>query len=92
MASASAAKSASAFITLMTRRGYAAAASSQSVVKSAGAPTRFIMMKKGSPEESVKSAWAPDPVTGYYRPENHAKEVDAAELRRVLLSKNIRAN
>jgi hypothetical protein len=28
-----------------------------------------------------KTAWVPDPVTGYYRPAGGPKEVDAAELR-----------
>ncbi|MCL7040292.1 hypothetical protein MKW94_018010 [Papaver nudicaule] len=31
------------------------------------------------------SSWVPDPVTGYYRPENHADEIDVAELREMLL-------
>ncbi|KAK2970066.1 hypothetical protein RJ640_006539 [Escallonia rubra] len=33
--------------------------------------------------------WVPDPVTGYYRPENQAKELDAAELRELLLKHKI---
>ena len=33
-----------------------------------------------------KTAWVPDPVTGYYRPAGGAKEVDAAELRAKLLT------
>ena len=33
-----------------------------------------------------KTAWVPDPVTGYYRPAGGAKEVDAAELRSKLLT------
>ncbi|KAI3853833.1 hypothetical protein MKW92_047438 [Papaver armeniacum] len=31
------------------------------------------------------SPWVPDPVTGYYRPESHADEIDVAELREMLL-------
>ena len=31
-----------------------------------------------------KTAWVPDPVTGYYRPAGGAKEVDAA-IRRALI-------
>ncbi|XAR58421.1 hypothetical protein NMG60_11013806, partial [Bertholletia excelsa] len=43
------------------------------------------MARKGM-EESTKSApWVPDPVTGYYRPENHANQIDVAELREMLL-------
>ena len=30
---------------------------------------------------SETSAWVPDPVTGYYRPENQTKQIDVAELR-----------
>ncbi|KAG8389503.1 hypothetical protein BUALT_Bualt02G0236200 [Buddleja alternifolia] len=64
-------------------RGYAA--SSQGAVSSSvrnGAPS--VMLKKGS-EESTKTSWVPDPETGYFRPENQTKELDAAELRAMLL-------
>ncbi|KAF5196126.1 hypothetical protein FRX31_014290 [Thalictrum thalictroides] len=40
---------------------------------------------KTSSEASGSCSWVPDPVTGYYRPENKAVEVDPAELRKVLL-------
>ncbi|RFS88938.1 hypothetical protein CH426_25945, partial [Klebsiella aerogenes] len=36
-------------------------------------------------EESEATSWGPDPVTGYYRPEGQANEIDAAELRKMLL-------
>ncbi|EEF45556.1 late embryogenesis abundant protein Lea5 isoform X2 [Ricinus communis] len=36
------------------------------------------------------SAWAPDPVTGYYRPANRAAEIDPAELRETLLNHRVR--
>ncbi|XP_059302699.1 protein SENESCENCE-ASSOCIATED GENE 21, mitochondrial-like [Lycium ferocissimum] len=64
----------------LTRRGYAAGGSTRSNVK--------VMLKKGGEESSKKSStsWVPDPVTGYYRPESHAKEIDAAELRQMLLN------
>ncbi|KAL0315225.1 UNVERIFIED_CONTAM: protein SENESCENCE-ASSOCIATED21, mitochondrial [Sesamum calycinum] len=84
----SSAKTVSAFVTLVTRRGYAAA--SQGGMSSAirtGAPN--VMLKKGS-EESGKTSWVPDPVTGYYRPETQAKEIDAAELREMLVNKTRR--
>lgn len=42
--------------------------------------------------ESNKTSWVPDPVTGYYRPESHAKEIDAAELRNMLLKYKPRQN
>ncbi|KAF2541961.1 hypothetical protein F2Q68_00030573 [Brassica cretica] len=35
--------------------------------------------------QEAESAWAPDPVTGYYRPFNRADEIDPAELREMLL-------
>ncbi|KAI3968552.1 hypothetical protein MKX01_007862 [Papaver californicum] len=40
-----------------------------------------------SPSAAVTetSSWVPDPVTGYYRPESHADDIDVAELREMLL-------
>ncbi|KAL1558380.1 protein SENESCENCE-ASSOCIATED GENE 21, mitochondrial-like [Salvia divinorum] len=74
----------------VARRGYSAA--SQGMGSSGGgrvvgaAPN--VMLKKGS-EKAGESAWVPDPVTGYYRPESKAKELDPAELRKMLIrSKN----
>lgn len=85
----STAKATSAFIAheisaLVTRRGYAASApgvASSSGVRS-GAPR--VMLKKGS-EESGKTAWVPDPKTGYYRPENAKAAQDPAVLREALI-------
>ncbi|XP_022769807.1 indole-3-acetic acid-induced protein ARG2-like [Durio zibethinus] len=75
-----------------SRRGYAAA--SQGVAPSGvrgGAATNSAVVKKTG-EEMVgakeKVSWVPDPVTGCYRPENCAKEIDVAELRAMLLKKN----
>ncbi|CAN1234213.1 Late embryogenis abundant protein 2 [Linum perenne] len=34
------------------------------------------------------SSWIPDPRTGFYRPDNVAEEIDAAELRALLLKKH----
>lgn len=64
------------------RRGYAAA--SQGVVRGVRSN---VMMKKVGEDQSIKktTSWVPDPVTGYYRPESHVKEIDAAELRNMLL-------
>ncbi|XP_051118683.1 protein SENESCENCE-ASSOCIATED GENE 21, mitochondrial-like [Andrographis paniculata] len=79
------AKAVSAFVANeISRRGYAAA--SNGVVSSSvrrAAPN--VMLKKGS-DESGKTAWVPDPETGYYRPEN-AKKVaqDPVELREALI-------
>ncbi|GLT79376.1 hypothetical protein SLA2020_508670 [Shorea laevis] len=44
------------------------------------------------PESGVPSAWAPDPVTGYYRPGNHTAEIDPVELREMVLNKEKRAH
>ncbi|XVF62569.1 hypothetical protein PTKIN_Ptkin09bG0018900 [Pterospermum kingtungense] len=48
------------------------------------------LMKEESGEGVSSSAWGPDPVTGYYRPENRAAEIDAAELREMLLNHKVR--
>lgn len=68
----------------MCRRGYA----SGSVI---GGGSR-VMSKKGGEETSKSNSWIPDPVTGYYRPEGKGKEVDAAELRELLLNHKTRTN
>ncbi|MCD7467843.1 protein senescence-associated gene 21, mitochondrial [Datura stramonium] len=76
----------------LSRRGYASA--SQGAVSSGakgGVPRSNVMMQK-SGEESVKTSWVPDPVTGYYRPEGQSNELDAAELRKMLLKYRSRNN
>lgn len=74
----------------MYRRGYAAA--SQGIVASVARGGSGSRMVKKTGEEPVgsteKVAWVPDPVTGYYRPENRVDEIDVAELRAVLLNKH----
>ncbi|EXB33514.1 Indole-3-acetic acid-induced protein ARG2 [Morus notabilis] len=82
------------FSTVITRRGFSAAAP-QGVVSSvarAGATAGSRSVKKKSGEKIVgnteKVSWVPDPVTGYYRPENGAQEIDVAELRATLLKKH----
>lgn len=42
--------------------------------------------EKGS---ASKVSWVPDPVTGYYKPENTTEIIDVADLRATLLSKKI---
>ncbi|GMJ12464.1 senescence-associated gene 21, Arabidopsis thaliana late embryogenensis abundant like 5 [Hibiscus trionum] len=75
---------------VISRRGYAAA--SQGVVSSGirgGAGRSAAAVKEeiaGGAKEKV--SWVPDPVTGCYRPENSAKDIDVAELRAMLLKKN----
>ncbi|KAJ1407664.1 Late embryogenesis abundant protein [Sesbania bispinosa] len=69
------------------RRGYAAA-SDASVRAVNGNRSGMVVGKveetKNGSEAS--SAWAPDPVTGYYRPINHRNEIDPVELRKMLLN------
>ncbi|KAF6173567.1 hypothetical protein GIB67_022926 [Kingdonia uniflora] len=47
----------------------------------------FAAMASSSVEKRAveRSPWVPDPVTGYYRPENRAGEINVAELRELLL-------
>ncbi|KAK6941012.1 Late embryogenesis abundant protein, LEA_3 subgroup [Dillenia turbinata] len=73
------------------RRGYATA--SQGAVSNA-ARSRGGMMINKNVEENKKttSSWVPDPVTGYYRPENHTDEIDVADLREMLLKHKINKN
>lgn len=83
-------------VVCMVRRGYAAATASQGVASSAvkggsvAAARNSNLLKKSGEEKVVgsseKVSWVPDPVTGYYRPENRADEIDVAELRSVLLN------
>ncbi|KAG6756958.1 hypothetical protein POTOM_037257 [Populus tomentosa] len=81
------------------RRGYAAAAPiSAAVTASFGrggprtsAPTGKMEDGAVTKEDSeAYSAWAPDPVTGYYRPANYVAEIDPAELREMVLSHRVR--
>ncbi|OWM71217.1 late embryogenesis abundant protein Lea5-like [Punica granatum] len=77
------------------RRGYAVAAhgTASSAGFARGGSSAGIMgpiegraaaaMRENS---GAASTWAPDPVTGYYRPANSAAEIDAAELRAMLLN------
>ncbi|KAJ1402368.1 Late embryogenesis abundant protein [Sesbania bispinosa] len=77
------------FSNSLTRRGYAATA--QSATRGvAGSISGKIAPKSG--EDRVggaeKVSWVPDPVTGYYKPEN-IKEVDVADLRATVLGKKL---
>ncbi|MFX9848180.1 hypothetical protein ABTP16_20225, partial [Acinetobacter baumannii] len=75
------------------RRGYAAVSQAAAGVPSSvrtGAPNMMLKKKKGSSDN--ESSWGPDPITGYYRPENQAKEIDAAELREMLVNNKNRRN
>ncbi|KAH0642711.1 hypothetical protein KY289_033685 [Solanum tuberosum] len=69
------------------RKGYAVAASGGGSELS----NMTMMMKlKGGDED--QSPWVPHPVTGYYRPENQADQIDAVELRRMLLKSKFRGH
>lgn len=41
-------------------------------------------------DSEASNAWAPHPLTGYYRPANHADEIDPVELRQMLLNNKVR--
>ncbi|XP_047149226.1 indole-3-acetic acid-induced protein ARG2 [Vigna umbellata] len=71
-----------------TRRGFAAAAAAATQSASRGGASISGNMVPKSGEEKVRGAekvsWVPDPVTGYYRPEN-TNEIDVADLRATVL-------
>ncbi|KAB1202315.1 Indole-3-acetic acid-induced protein ARG2 [Morella rubra] len=74
---------------VISRRGYAA--SSQGIVAAmarGGAPASTMLKKPGNEVvgSTEKVAWVPDPVTGYYKPENRGEEIDVADLRALLLN------
>nr|ALM01455.1 late embryogenesis abundant 3-1 [Hevea brasiliensis] len=77
------------------RRSYAAAP--QEAVFGRGG-SRSGMVRKVQERGVIKedsgasSAWAPDPITGYYRPANCGSEIDPAELREMLLNHRVRPN
>ncbi|KAL2556678.1 senescence-associated protein 21 [Forsythia ovata] len=82
-----------------TGRGYVAAAAAPAPAQSGvskslsgGGVGSNMMLKKGVEESGKTTSWVPDPVTGYYRPENQAAEIDAAELRALLLKNKIRVH
>ncbi|KAJ9543172.1 hypothetical protein OSB04_022879 [Centaurea solstitialis] len=76
---------------VISRRGFAMAShgSVSGTVRGSG----VAMMKKGG-DESKKSStpWVPDPVTGYYKPEDQTNQLDAADLRELLLKNKTRRN
>lgn len=79
----SSAKALSSLITAkLSTRGFAAAASSGGLSSSVRAGAPSVMLNK---KEESKISWVPDPVTGYYRPENHVDA--AAEVREMLVNK-----
>ncbi|KAK4763170.1 hypothetical protein SAY86_008938 [Trapa natans] len=73
-------------------RGFSAAASQGIARVGRGGSNSSVMAKKGVKEKDVpaphRPSWVPDPKTGYYRPDDVAEQVDAAELRAALLKQN----
>ncbi|PON88347.1 Late embryogenesis abundant protein [Trema orientale] len=85
----------------ITRRGYAAASQGSvgAGLSRGGSMSSMVgkveeravnVMKGESEAAAAASAWAPDPLTGYYRPANHAVEIDPVELRQMLLNNKAR--
>ncbi|XP_047329243.1 late embryogenis abundant protein 2-like [Impatiens glandulifera] len=69
-------------VALRSRRGYAATAIGS---------VNNLMGKKiiGEGKTKTTPSWVPDPITGFYRPENRsAGEVDVAQLPEILLQKS----
>ncbi|XP_042516022.1 late embryogenesis abundant protein Lea5-like [Macadamia integrifolia] len=90
-------------VSIKNRRGYTAATEGLGVISNmaegSGAKSNVVEageeMMRGTIKEASSSSsettkyWAPDPVTGYYRPEHiGAGEIDVAELREMLLNKS----
>ncbi|XP_047329656.1 protein SENESCENCE-ASSOCIATED GENE 21, mitochondrial [Impatiens glandulifera] len=77
----------------VSRRGYSAASSqAPAVTGSVRSGGINLIPTKGSEESLIKSPWVPDPKTGFYRPENHPEEMDAAVLREMVLKNSARQN
>ncbi|KAJ0979788.1 hypothetical protein J5N97_015262 [Dioscorea zingiberensis] len=78
--------------TIISRRAYSVAAAMEAGTKGKGMEEKVAMMSgnregsSGSGAGEAACSWVPDPVTGYYRPANRLGEMDAAELREMLLS------
>ncbi|XP_010548983.1 PREDICTED: late embryogenesis abundant protein Lea5 [Tarenaya hassleriana] len=77
-------------VSAVFRRGYVAApqgvpSGGLSKGGSTGAMVGKQLEQSAVRDEEAENAWAPDPITGYYRPANRAAEIDPAELREMLL-------
>ncbi|CAL1412218.1 unnamed protein product [Linum trigynum] len=72
-------------------RGFSAAAAAGKAAVGKGGSSSVTAATSGMGKktgEASKSSWVPDPRTGFYRPENVAEEIDAAQLRALLLKKH----
>ncbi|KAK9070056.1 hypothetical protein SSX86_010455 [Deinandra increscens subsp. villosa] len=67
-------------ISVASRRKYATGNVSGSLRGSGVA-----MRKNGGEEPKVSNPWVPDPVTGYYKPEDQSNQADQADRRDMLL-------
>ncbi|CAN0855730.1 Late embryogenesis abundant protein Lea5-D [Linum grandiflorum] len=69
------------------RRGYAATTAPLGGAAARGRPAGKVVKeeKSAAANKGSESSWAPDPVTGYYRPGNSNDEIDPVELREMLL-------
>ena len=47
------------------------------------------VIKASVASSEASNAWAPDPLTGYYRPANRVDEIDPVELRQMLLNHKV---
>ncbi|XP_058766271.1 indole-3-acetic acid-induced protein ARG2-like [Vicia villosa] len=77
------------FFNSLTRRGYAAAATQNGTRGVATSVSgKMVAPKSGTDKVANKEkvSWVPDPVTGYYKPEN-TNVVDVADLRATVLGK-----
>ncbi|CAN1234211.1 Late embryogenis abundant protein 2 [Linum perenne] len=69
-------------------RGFSSSAAAVTTAVKGGAVSAAGRMKKTGEETPAGKHWIPDPRTGFYRPDNVAEEIDAAELRALLLKKH----
>ena len=82
----------------VNRRGYAAASQGSLSAGFARGGSRSGFVGKLEDMAVIKdnsgatTAWAPDPLTGYYRPANCATEIDPVELREMLLNHKVKPN
>ncbi|XP_058077205.1 late embryogenesis abundant protein Lea5-like [Magnolia sinica] len=79
----------------LTRRGYSTGTWSvgrgiSKQVEDTKKKVTMSLIKDRGPDTS--SSWVPDPVTGYYRPGNRVVEVDAADLRELLLNQKFKSH
>ncbi|KAJ3676132.1 hypothetical protein LUZ60_003544 [Juncus effusus] len=78
---------------ILSRRGYSVAAEAVrrnlTIEEKTAAVSSFIQSKRVNGSDLDSNSWVPDPVTGYYRPANRVVEIDAAELREMLLRRRV---